>query len=356
MSEQVATGQDTGQATTAAAAVTATDKGAGTQTQTGQTTTQQGQTQTGQTTNGAAGTAAAGQGATQTQKPGSAATGDGEDTREAPATFPDDWADQMAGGDPKVANVLKRFRSPSSLAKSYIDLRTKLSQGAHLKDKPGEDATPEEKAAWAAQQGIPESPDGYEKGFKPPEGMVLSDADKQLAKGFYAHVHAKGWPQDKVNDAMGWYLQFQSDQQAARQDADLDFQAEAIRELKTEMGPADYRRGIQSIGALRQFEPEEGMLNAILDHARMPDGRKLGDIPGVVRMVMAWAGEIDPTARIAPADGNMSSAGMEARIAEIEGWMNSPTDSDKYWQNDAVQKEYGKLLEAKQKVASRRAA
>lgn len=310
--------------------------------------------QAGQNGTQAQGTA---QGTQGQQKAGSAATGDGEDTREAPAAFPDDWRAQMAGGDENVAKLLARFRSASAVAKALNDARKQLGDERVLK-RPGEDATDEEKAAWREQRGVPKTPDDYEKGWKAPEGFILSDADKQLMKGFAASVHGKEWTQNHFNDAMAWYVEHQAAQQAARQDMDLDLQAQAIRELKTEMGPADYRRGIQSIQTLRQFEPEEGLLNAVLDNARMPDGRKLGDIPGVVRMVMAWAGEIDPQARIAPSDPNMSGTGLVARIAEIEGWMGSSNQDDyaKYWNNPAVQSEYGRLLEAQQKLASRRAA
>lgn len=353
-------GGESGQTAAASAATTAQagaqPNGAGTQ----QAAAGQQAGQNGTQANGnAQGAQQAAQGQQQgTQKPGSAATGDGEDAREAPAAFPDDWREQLAGEDEALLSSLKRYRSPAGMAKAFKELRAKLSQGAHLKDKPGDDATDEEKAAWRAQQGVPKTADDYEKGWKAPEGFILSDGDKQLMKGFAASVHGKEWTQTHFNDAMAWYVEHQAAQQAARQDMDLDFQAEAIRELKAEMGPADYRRGIQSIQTLRQFETEEGLLNAVLDNARMPDGRKLGDIPGVVRMVMAWAGEIDPQARIAPSDPNMSGAGLEARIAEIEGWMGSTSTDDyaKYWSNPTVQAEYGRLLEARQKVASRRAA
>lgn len=353
MTEQQAAGQDTGQtqgasaATAGAAQTQGQQNGAGGQ-QTAADAKQGTQAETQQ------------QGAAQAkdgqQKPGSIASGsEADDTREAPALFPDDWREQLAGGDAKFLATLKRHASPAAFAKAYRELQTKMAT-TRPNIKPGDDASEDEKAVWRTQQGIPDKPEEYEKGWKAPEGFILSDGDKELMKGFAASVHAKDWTQQHFNDAMGWYVKHMADQQAARQDMDLDHQAEAMRELRAELGPADFKRGIASIDALRQHEGEEGLLNTILDNARMPDGRKLGDMPGVVKMLMNWANEIDPQARIAPADGSLSGKNIETRIAEIDAIQADPKRANEYWKNPKMQEEYGRLLAARDKLANRRAA
>lgn len=335
--------------------------------QAGQGAQQQGQAQGQQGQQNGAGQAAGGQqqgtqpaagGQAQgQQKPGSVAAGaEPEDAREPAVTFPDDWREQMAGEDKDALAILKRYRSPAGAAKALKEMRTKLSQGAHLKDKPGEDATDEEKKAWRSAQGVPDAAEGYEKGWKAPEGFILSDADKLLLGGFAKHVHGKDWTQAQFNDAMGWYVKHLSDQQAARQDFDTDFAAQSVRELKEELGPADYKRGIQSIDALRRYEGEEGLLNEILDNARMPDGRIIGNMPGVVRMLMNFANEIDPQSRITPSVPGGSGKNIEARIAEIRAIQRDPARYKEYDNNPAMKKEYAELVAAQEKLAKRRAA
>lgn len=290
-------------------------------------------------------------------KPGSLASGaEIEDNREPPATFPDDWREQMAGDDKDALALMKRYRSPAGVLKAFKEMRTKLSQGAHLKDKPGDDATDEEKAAWRAQQGVPKTADEYEKGWKAPEGVILSETDKQLMKGFAASVHGKDWTQTHFNDAMGWYVEHMSRQQAAMADADLDFAAASIKELKAEMGPADYKRATEAMSTLAQYESEPGILKDVLDSARMPDGRIVGNIPGIVRTLANFAHEIDPQARITPADPASAGKNIEARIAEIRAIQRDPVRFKEYDTNPAMRKEYAELIEAQAKLAKRRAA
>jgi hypothetical protein len=352
MTETVA-GQDNGQ--TAAGADTSAAAAAGKDVQGA----------TGQGQGGAQAQTGAGQQVTKpgdaaATKPGSLATGDGEgvDDRQAPATFPDDWREQLAGDDAALLNTMKRYRSPAGFAKAFKEMRTKLSQGAQIKEKPGDDATDEEKAAWRAEHKIPAKVEDYEKNLKLPEGMVLSDVDKALFKGFAAHVHGLDWSQDQVNQAMGWYFKHVSDQQAARADADTDHQAEGIRALKEEMGPGDFKRALSAIDALRrpEIEGEADTLNEILNSYRGPDGRLLGNDPRMVKLLVNAALEIDPQARIAPTDPNMSGKNLDARIAEINQIMADPKRADEYWKNPAMQKEFGNLLAAKEKIARRRAA
>lgn len=289
-----------------------------------------------------------------------AATGDGEDGTEDPApvsAFPDDWREQMAGGDKAAMTLLGRYASPAAAAKAMVEMRRKISAGAVGKEKPGDDATPEEVAAWKAEQGIPPTPDSYMEKLKLDDGVILSDVDKQLAQGFFKHAHALDWDQKRVNEAMAWYTRFNMDQQAARSDADTDHAADVVRSLKEEMGPVGYKRALAATNALRtpDIEGEAGTLNEILETYRGPDGRLLGNDPRMTRLLINAALEVNPAARASPNNPNMDAKGLTARIAEIEAIQADPVRHVEYDRNPALRQEFRELLAARDKLASRAA-
>lgn len=94
----------------------------------------------------------------------------------APAGDDYDWRAAIAGEDKKALKRLERFDSLSTLGKSYFEAEAKLTSGK-LVQIPGEDATDEDRAAWAKSRGIPDDPSKYEIKVKPPEGMELTDHD-----------------------------------------------------------------------------------------------------------------------------------------------------------------------------------
>ncbi len=99
----------------------------------------------------------------------------------APVTWPENWRDEMAGGDEKERKRLERFASPADVYKSNRELEKKLSTGKFKVDLP-ENPTEEQIAAYRKDMGIPE--DGkYDTEIG--GGFVWSDDDKP-ALDFFA--------------------------------------------------------------------------------------------------------------------------------------------------------------------------
>ena len=89
---------------------------------------------------------------------GTIAESDGDGTVVAPADWPADWREKLAGEDTKFLGRLKRYQSPQSFAKSWLDAQSKIS--AAKPEKPSGD-DPEALSKWRASVGLPEAPEGY---------------------------------------------------------------------------------------------------------------------------------------------------------------------------------------------------
>ena len=106
----------------------------------------------------------------------------------------DDWRKSMAGDNEDALKLLGRYNSPQDAAKAFVEQRQLLSKRDENSIKiPGENATDEERQAFAKALGIPESPDKYER-FKP-EGdaaIELSEADQAFVDAAIADLHKQG--------------------------------------------------------------------------------------------------------------------------------------------------------------------
>ena len=81
----------------------------------------------------------------------------------------------------KKLKKLGRYASPQAALDALFNAQARISSG-ELKAPLKEDATPEEKAAWRAENNIPETPDKYE--LKLSDGLIVGDADKPLVDDF----------------------------------------------------------------------------------------------------------------------------------------------------------------------------
>lgn len=277
----------------------------------------------------------------------------GDDGKEAApaADWPADWRQKLAGDDKKRMATLERFASPQALADAYDAAQKKISElGARPAiAKPGKDATPEQIAEYRKAMGVPEKPDGYK--LELPDGRQLGDDDKPVMNSFTAAMHEAGAPPEVVNRAAAWYFDMLEEQHVAQRDADEAYKASALKELKEEWG-ADFRRNVNSIATLFEGAPD-GVFDRLLG-GRTADGRLIGDDPQVMRLLTRLALDLNPAATLIPS-GQGSPASMDARIAEIEEAMKKD-GGRAYWHNDAMQKEYGELLAARDKLRSRQAA
>lgn len=277
----------------------------------------------------------------------------------APQTFPDNWREQLAGDDKAKLNKLQRYASPKALWDSLDQLQGKISAG-ELKAPiapPAEGAKPEEIAAWRKENGLPENAGAFVTGLKLPDGMVPGKQDEPLLSSFSDLAQKSNWNQEQFNQAVGWYYQLSDQLSAQREEADGTFHTQAMTELMQEWGPKEFKGNQAAVGNFVAMFPED--LRAQMLLARTPDGHLLGDHPLFNRAALMLAKEINPASTLLPNVGGGGLAGVDTRIAEIEGIMKDPAKSNQYWHGEGgakMQAELRTLYEARDKIKGREAA
>jgi hypothetical protein len=268
----------------------------------------------------------------------------------SPDKLPDSWRDDMAGGDRAFRKTLDRFDSPAALAKAYRELTARLSSGdlKATKPPPG-DATPEQVAAWRAEQGLPRDADAYVEGLQLGDGTVPGEAEKAMLASFADEAVKGRWTADQYNKAVGWYFAMQDRLAAGRDHADATFRHEAAVDLMREWGH-DYAANRNAVAQFFDRSFPGDFREAFLT-ARLPDGKVLANHPAFNRAILDVAKSLNPGGRVLPNASGGGLSSVESRIAEIEGkYMRAPHGSDlwkSYWTGDSgarMQQEYRGLL------------
>jgi hypothetical protein len=276
-------------------------------------------------------------------------------------TFPESWREDLAGDDKAFRKTLDRFDSPAALAKAYKELTVRLSSGdlKATKPPPG-NATPEQLAAWRAEQGLPQSAAAYVDGLQPGDGTVTGEAEKALLASFADEALKGRWTADQYNRAVRWYFDVQDRLAAQRDHADAAFKHEASAGLMREWGH-DYAANRNAIAQFFDRSFPEDFTKALLT-ARLPDGRVLANHPIFNKAILEVAKSINPSGAMLPNAAGGGLSGVESRIAEIEGkYMRAPHGSDlwkNYWTGDSgarMQQEYRGLLAAREQTRRSRA-
>lgn len=256
-----------------------------------------------------------------------------------------DWRSRMAGGDEKALAWLGRYQSEAAFVadakKRFDDVRN-----GKFRKPLSENPTPDELAAYRADHGIPENPEGYLE--KLPDGLVVGDDDRPAVDKFVAAMHERNAPKAVVEGALSAYYEIVEEQQAA--EADLIRQAEstAIEELRADWG-ADYKRNLNVMTNYLETLPEA--VRDVFSNGRMLDGTPIGYNPEVLRWLTAKALEENPIATVVPGAGANQASAIADEIASIEKMMGNP-GSD-YWKgpkSSKLQERYRELVTARDKL------
>jgi len=278
---------------------------------------------------------------------------------QAGPAFPDTWRQDLAGGDKAFLKTLDRFDSPAALAKAYRELTTKLSAGELRAVKPpGDNATPEQLAAWRTAHGLPENADAYVGGLKLADGMLAGEANRPLLASFAEAALAGNWSAEQYSQAVRWYFAMQDQATAERQRADGEFKQATARDLMREWGN-DYAVNRNTVA---QFCDRHFAQNLKLDllNARLPNGAVLANHPGFSKAILEVAKIVDPRDSLLPNASGAGLSNVESRIAEIEGkYMRAAHGSDQwktYWTGESgarMQQEYRGLVAAREQTRAR---
>lgn len=253
--------------------------------------------------------------------------------------WPDDWREQLAGEDDTFLRHLKRYSSPQSFAKGFKEREDLIRSGKLKRDMP--DASDEKAVAeWRKEAGIPDDPTKYV--FSESVQKRMTDDDKPLMASFTEFAHAKNAPQQFVDIASEWYFDAMEKMEGERIQADTEAASVCEDMLRKDWAHGEYKANTTL--AKRFIEAIPGV-GTNWSEARMPDGRRLGDVPEFVMWAADQGRERFGDAVFANTD---SERRHTARKDEIESVMKN--DIDKYYR-DGLDKEYAQIVEREQRRA-----
>ena len=261
------------------------------------------------------------------------------------AKWPEDWREQMSGGDEKALKQLGRYATPNDVYNKARALEQRMSSGELKAVAPfPAEGTDKEKSAWREENNVPLEAK-YE--LKMPEGFVIGEADQPAIDSFMEFAHANNMATPDVNAAINWYFQNQETAAEARNDLDTEFQTKNTDELRAEWGD-DYRGNVNRINGLLDTAPQD-VKEAIMG-ARLPDGNPLGSDAGVLKYFAQLAHEVNPVTTLVPGSGANAMNAIADEISKIEGLMaNRQSEYYKGPTADKMQSRYRDLIEARDK-------
>lgn len=243
--------------------------------------------------NAAAGAeAGAGVETTAVVDPGASALGAGDlptDTGApaAPVDWPQDWKDKLAGEDPKLKGFVSRYGSPAAIAKAAFEANNKIRSGQYRRAL-GDDASPEEIAAYRKEAGIPDDAAGYDLGVTIADDAPTAEADKAILDHFKTAFHSLNVPPATAKGIVKEFYAYQNDLMEVRRHAAIERTAEARAAMRQEMGQ-DYGRNLMVAKQwLTDHLGGDDARNAMAD-LELSDGTRLGDHPAFVKMVVQAA-------------------------------------------------------------------
>jgi hypothetical protein len=284
-----------------------------------------------------------GPGGTDGAGPGDGGKGSGDD----PAVAWDSFKTKYAGDDPKKQAAIGRYANFEALADAQVALRDRFAKG-EVKTTLPKNATEDQIKTWRQENGIPEAPEKYE--ILAPDGKAkASDEDIALMKPFLSKAHASHMSPSHVAVAVEGFREFIAERTAAMYAEDTKHKEEVVNKLTVDWG-GDYQKNKTAIQGLLSTLPASVAKD--IAAARLPDGRGLMNHPDMMKGLLAWAKEINPSGTIVPADGGTLAGGVEARLKEIRDVMK--TDRKKYNGDPKMQQEYRDLLTQSEKAKGRK--
>lgn len=228
--------------------------------------------------------------------------------------------------DMRGLKTLEKFDGIKALAQGYVNIE-KL-QGASIK-MPGEDAKPEEWAAFYNKLGRPEKVEDYGIETKPPDGY---EHDKEAEGRFLAKAHELGLTKTQA-EAL---IQFGINENLAQADKETTLNIakteEAMATLKDEWGAAADRNVALAQRAFAEFGGDD--LRSLLEDKES----SFGNHPAVVKFAASVGQALLEDGHISGEDVGMSTEGARAKIDEI---MSNPKhayhNGDDPGHNQAVQ-------------------
>lgn len=260
-----------------------------------------------------------------------------------PGDWPDDWREKYSN-DPKVLARLQRYGSPKAAIDALFAAQKKISSG-ELKSVLKAEATPEEKAAWREENGIPATPKDYDLNL--PNGVVIGENDKPIVDEFLTKAHEANMHPDQVKQTLAWYLDKQEQARIEMENRDNQLRMKHEDELRAEFGP-EYRKNLMI--ANNVLESAFGKIKDKFLSARAADGAPFGSDPDVIRALVQLGREMNPIGTVVPGSGTNAVQAAENELNSLRKMMGDA--KSEYWKGpsaSANQARYRELVTALQK-------
>lgn len=245
-------------------------------------------------------------------------------TEEAQKYWGDDWKQKLAGEDEKLLKNIDKYKSPTDLAKGYLELQKKFSETRPIPQL-AKDATPEQVKEYREKLGIPESPNKYDIKL---DGVVIGDHDKPVVDAWLEKAHAANMTPAQVNQTLQSYFEVQNKIQS-----DLNQKAESQNKefekvLQKEWG-VEYKDNLNMVSSYLQKELGNDLFQK-LAQAQAPDGTFLINDSKLLSHFLGQAKSLGTNHTITPSNSDTTT--LLSRKAELDKiastdaktWFNSP--------------------------------
>lgn len=212
-----------------------------------------------------------------------------------------------------------------------------LISSGKIKQPLAADATPEQKATWRKENGIPEKATDYNLDL--PDGLVIGENDKAILTPIVERMHDLNMTPDQVKGAVAVYKAQEKQFLQAREKMIGDNHQVTEDVLRKEWGE-EYRNEntrIDNLVATWSANSQNAFKNGFDDK-----GMPLKDNVNFMRDMAQLARTINPVSTLIPNGGGSQGASVDTEIANIEKRME--TDRDGYFKDQAMQNRYGELL------------
>lgn len=239
---------------------------------------------------------------------------------------------------------LARYPNLEAAAMANLSAQDKLRAGEH-KQKPAEDAAPEEVAAWREKNAIPAEAKDYD--VPKVDGHQWTEADEPVTGKFKEIAHALDMPKPMFEGIMKGYARLLDDARDAHKTniaaIDREDKKAARDTLKDEMG-GEYQPRVKLLERMLGDDEvfPDGVGKALFE-ARDSQGRRVALNPAVTKFLMDAA--LDRYGDAGLISGDAKSE-ISTRKKEIQNIMR--TDRDRYFA-EKLDVEYQGILEREEK-------
>ncbi len=254
----------------------------------------------------------------------------------------DDWRDKASAGDPDLKKRLDRYTDPTAMAKALAEAQNKIKAG-EAKAPLAKDATPEQKAAWRKENGLPENAADYLKNVpKELKGAIDAHIDPKVAEPFLNVMQEANVPPAQAHKLMALYGDMQKKAETEIQNNDVALRDKTDNELRTEWG-GDYANNMRARNDLIESFPTE--VQELFKNARLGNGEALMNNKVMAQELAQIGRFMFPKGITAP--GSMSDD-LKTIDGQIAGYEKQIKEDRKGWNaNTEGQKHYMQLIEMK---------